>query len=847
MAHRPDVRRAVKKVRSTGVRVGVTENELMPRLDLVFNGYVSGLEGDADYPGSIGDQFSEGRPSFAAGLLFEVPLGNRAARARHHRRQLEMVQATHELESVVESGLTEVERAVRELDTSYREMLNRYDSMQATGEEMDYLRDRWNLLPGGSSTTQLLEDLLDAQERLADDEAAFVSAQVNYVSGHGRIATGDGNADADQLAELSVVAALSRTGRYARRRTHDRAGRIGTMTLLARRAGRRAGSNRPIDTVRVLSDLLRSYADHEIRDAVEELRDSAETPESTWTVRSAALVVEAFRRAQNIDLFDTQIHAGLALCDCPNYGSGYIAEMQTGEGKTFAAAFPAVAFALHGRGVHVATSNRYLAERDAELLRPTLELLDLTVGSLPEATAEGTPQDKAIAYQADITYGPGYEFGFDYLRDQLARRSSRKSRRFRDRFDLSTEQPTVQRSLFASVIDEVDHVLIDDASSPLVLAAAGADEADDAEAHRTARSLCLTMTADDFVVQHNMVVLTEAGRNRALDLLSDDLAAVLRRPWLDYVTQACHAESVFRNGAHYVIDGDKAQIVDPSTGRIFEDRTWSDGLHQAVEAKEGLPIRDNTRTLARITRQRFSGLYRRVCGMTGTAAGNEKEFRLIYGLDVEVIPTRLPSQRVIRPLKAYASSEERWAAIAEEVREINSQQRPVLVGTTTVSSSEVIASHLQSQNLRVNILNGVQDADEAAVIAEAGERGAVTVATGIAGRGTDIKLGEGVAALGGLHVVVAEAQPSIRVERQLVGRAARQGEPGSASRYVSADDPYIAGPAPWLADRMRRGHLNVDAAVRRVQQQTDQRATRSRIALWNRDRARDDLVARLVE
>lgn len=618
------------------------------------------------------------------------------------------------------------------------------------------------------------------------------------------------------------------------------------MTLLARRAGRRAGTDRPTQTVRELAQILVAYSLTDLHDAVEELRDSAEQPDETWLYRTAAVVVEAFRRSYGIDLFDTQIQAGLVLCDEPSSGVGYVAEMQTGEGKTFAAAFPAVALALHGRGVHVATSNSYLAQRDAEELAPVFEVLDLSVASLPDGAAGASPQDKKAAYQADITYGPGYEFGFDYLRDQMLRRAERASRSFRQRYRRFTTAETSQRPLFAAVIDEVDHVLIDDASSPLVLAAAGAEVAADASVHVAAREFVLSLQSDQLVVRNGRVMLTASAREQALNTLNDGLASRLKRPWLDYITQAAHAEYIFECGSHYIIENDKAQIIDQSTGRIFGDRTWSDGLHQAVEAKEQLPIRDGNRTLARVTRQRFSNLYPRLCGMTGTAVGSEREFRTIYSLDVEAVPTRLPSQRVVGQLMAYASAEQRWDSVVAEVCERHQQGRPILVGTTSISSSEIIAELIREAGLNIELLNGLQDASEAEIVARAGHRGSITVATGIAGRGTDIKLGPGVAEMGGLHVIVSEAQPSVRVERQLVGRAARQGDPGSASRYVSADDPYLALPAPWLADRMKRGHLNVEAAVRRIQRQTDQQASRARIALWNRDRDRDDLVTRLA-
>lgn len=623
------------------------------------------------------------------------------------------------------------------------------------------------------------------------------------------------------------------------------------MSLLARspvgRNGGRSRAGRSVAAVRELASVLPDYSGDEIRAAVKELRDAIDESDPTWLTRVGALVFESFRRVRGIDLYETQIRAGLILCDRPSGGRGYVAEMQTGEGKTFVAAFPAVAFALHGRGVHVATSNKYLAERDAELLRPIFEFLDLSVAALPEATDGGTAEEKRAAYLADITYGPGYEFGFDYLRDQLARRESRGHRTFHERYRNPIAAERTQRPLFAAVIDEVDHVLLDDAVSPLVLATAGAEEAADAAVHRAARELALELSDEHVSVRGSRVTLTDVGRDAAWERCDDQLAALLKRPWLDYVTQAVHAERIFKRDVHYIIDGDKAQIVDPSTGRIFNDRTWSDGLHQAVEAKEVLPVRDGNRTLARITRQRFAGLYQRLCGMTGTARGSEKEFRTIYGLDIEQIETHRPSQRVVGPLLVFADDAERWSQVAAEVRAIHADGRPVLVGTTSVSSSQRIADELVAANIPFELLNGIQDADEAEIVTRAGEMKAVTVATGLAGRGTDIALGPGVRELGGLHVIVCEMQSSARVERQLVGRAARQGDPGTASRYLSADDDYLEDAGPWLSEQIRRGRRHgLEKAVREVQRRADQQASKRRVAMWKHDGQRDDLVARLA-
>ena len=582
-----------------------------------------------------------------------------------------------------------------------------------------------------------------------------------------------------------------------------------------------------------------------------DLRDRPGSP--ARTAAAVALAAEALRRSLGVDLYDVQLLAGSALAAAPRGGRGVVAEMATGEGKTFAAALAVAAMALEGRGVHVATGNAYLAERDAAQLRPAYEALGLTCAALPEGPAVD-PADKRAAYAADVTYGTGYEFGFDYLRDQTA---LPRGRRFAERVAAPPADP-VQRGLRAAVIDEVDHVLLDDACSPLVLATASGRPAPDAPAHRAARGLALSMAeGEHFRLDRGAAALTAAGRDAAHDALTGPVAETLARPWTEYVEKALHANLVFRRDVHYLVaEGDRGpevRIVDQSTGRVFEDRTWSDGLHQAVELKEGLPVLEAQRTSARITRQRFYGLYGRCCGLTGTAAGGEREFDAIYGLRVRPVPPHRPCRRRVGPLQAFADGGARWDAVATEAAAVRDAGRPVLVGTCSIDSSLRVSGRLTAAGVAHAVLNGTQDADEAELVSAAGVAGAVTVATNLAGRGTDIALGPGVAEVGGLHVIAAEAQPSARVERQLLGRAARQGRPGSASRYVAADDAALVAAAPWLARQMLgradaagRVRGSVEGVFLRARRAADRRAARARIALWRRDRLRDGLVGRIA-
>lgn len=520
-------------------------------------------------------------------------------------------------------------------------------------------------------------------------------------------------------------------------------------------------------------------------------------------VAGISLAVEALRRSLSIQLYDVQLLAVISL------SQGQIAQMHTGEGKTFAAIATACHLALAGQGVHVMTPNIYLAERDCETARLVLSELGMTVGLTPE---QGETRDKSAAYDCDVTYGTGHEFGFDYLRDQLTlRQEADAALGTRLLQDLFSEGPgqrtTMQRGLVYAIVDEADSVLIDDAGSPLVLSMSAPGDAPDLRAHMTALLVSDVLERGQHFKHDettSAIHLTPEGMTRCYH---DDIeipADVLLRPWTAYVEQALRAKHIFRRDVHFVVTEDEVRIVDETTGRIFEDRSWQDGLHQAIEAREGLHVTPEKESLARITRQRFFRLYRNMCGMTGTAVGCKPELHHVYRSQVSEIPLRLPSQRVILPTRFFATLDRKHLAIVREIHRCQTSGQPVLVGTQSITDSLAIANLLEDAGISHQLLNGLQTADEAAIVSAAGQRGAITISTNLAGRGTDVSIPSDVLALGGLHVIVAECQLSSRMDRQLVGRSARQGNPGSAQTFVSAEDPLLVRFGGWLSQAIVR-------------------------------------------
>jgi preprotein translocase subunit SecA len=525
-------------------------------------------------------------------------------------------------------------------------------------------------------------------------------------------------------------------------------------------------------------------------------------------IRAFAIVREAARRQLGLVPFPVQLAGAFALED------GAIAEMATGEGKTLSATLPATTAGWRGRGCHVITVNDYLARRDARWMSPLYRFCGLTVAHVEQ---EMTPPQRRQAYTADITYCTNKEVTADFLRDRLALRGVGGltpvllagmlwgGSRGVDRL--------VQRGLECAIVDEADSVLIDEAVTPLIISG-DAPNQEQVEAFRQAADLASKLTEKaDFRVNNRFreVDLTADGKRRAEELsreLGGLWAAARRREEL--VVQALTARLLYQRDKQYIVDKEKVVIVDEFTGRLMPDREWRDGLHQAVQARESLPVEPPKDTYARISFQRFFRLYRRLSGMTGTAKEGWSEFWQIYHRPVVVIPTNRPCRRQMLPDAVYATQEAKWRAIAAETQRLHKIGAPVLVGTRSVRDSEHLNDLLRSRGLEPQVLNAVRHAEEAAVVARAGQPGAITVATNMAGRGTDIVLGRGMAELGGLHVIASERHESGRVDRQLFGRCARQGDPGVAQAIVSLEDELVARHAPrWTAlIKKRSGHAD---------------------------------------
>ena len=568
-----------------------------------------------------------------------------------------------------------------------------------------------------------------------------------------------------------------------------------------------------------------------------------------------AIVREASRRSTGLFHYPEQLLAGLAQV------RGAVAEMATGEGKTLGVSLPAYVFALFGEGVHVVTVNSYLAARDCEFSKEIFDYLGMTVALLPEGE-EGTPEAKKAAYLADITYGVGYEFGFDYLRDNLAlMRAPKTGPRERLRNALlgldTPEPPVVQRKLKYAIIDEVDSVLIDEAGSPLVISESAPGENEAAPAYELARDVVRSLTEDEdyeLDISNRGIKLT----NQGFDLVHDvdnipwDL---LRRPWHSYILNALRAELFFLRDVQYVIDDeDKAVIIDEFTGRRFEERTWRDGLHQAVEAKEGVEIRAETDSSASITRQRYFAQYNRTCGLTGTGAESAGEFWHFFKMDVEMIPLHRPSQRKILPERIFQTQDAMYLAIVEDVIKRYQTGQPILIGTRTIRASEALAELLQQYEVPHTILTAKQDGEENEIVAQAGEAGHVLLATNMAGRGTHIGLTNVAKAAGGLHVIVVERNESIRIDRQLIGRGARQGQPGGAQSFVSADDHLIETYAEDLRETMRKAKADANGELSssfskqfdQVQSDVERKRYEQRLAMAHRDKWLDEIKTNLA-
>ncbi|MFQ6065713.1 MAG: preprotein translocase subunit SecA [bacterium] len=525
-----------------------------------------------------------------------------------------------------------------------------------------------------------------------------------------------------------------------------------------------------------------------------------------------AVVREAARRTIGLRHYDVQLIGGIVL------HRGGIAEMANGEGKTLVATLPAYLNALNGKGVHVVTVNDYLARRDREWMGPVYEFLGLTVGVIQNQMDHVSRRE---AYQCDITYGTNNEFGFDYLRDNMA----------------PTKEDQVQRGFNYAIVDEVDSILIDEARTPLIIS--GPAERSTELYYQIERVISRFKKSKDYEIDEKdqTVALTEEGIAKAEKLLGVRDIYQVNPKWgtepATHIHQAIRAHELYERDRDYLVKEGEVVIIDEFTGRLMPGRRWSDGLHQAVEAKEGVRIRNENQTLATITLQNYFRMYHKLAGMTGTASTEADEFKKIYNLDVVTIPTNKPSIRQELSDKVYQKERAKFEAVIKEIEKFYREERPVLVGTRSVEKSEFLSRILRERGIPHTVLNAKYHEKEAQIVAQAGQKRAVTIATNMAGRGTDIKLGEGVEELGGLFVIGTERHESRRIDNQLRGRSGRQGASGAAQFYVSLEDELmrIFG-SERIASLMERlkipedqpiEHPWVTRALERAQQQVERR------------------------
>lgn len=545
-----------------------------------------------------------------------------------------------------------------------------------------------------------------------------------------------------------------------------------------------------VEYINSLEPSIEALSDQELHNKTYEFRERLEKGEDLDDLlpEAFAVVREASKRVLGKRHYDVQLIGGMVLHE------GRIAEMRTGEGKTLVGTLPVYLNALLGKGVHVVTVNDYLAQRDSAEMGKIYQFLGMTVGVNLNSLEH---VQKQAAYACDITYGTNNEFGFDYLRDNM----------------VVYKEQMVQRPLYYAVIDEVDSILVDEARTPLIISG------------QAAKSTEMYMTADNFVsrlkeeedyvidVKLRSVTLTEAGVEKAekafgIENLFDHEHVTLNH----HIQQALKAHAIMRRDVDYVVNEGEIIIVDEFTGRLMTGRRYSEGLHQAIEAKEKLKVQNESMTLATITLQNYFRMYRKLSGMTGTAKTEEEELKKIYGLDVIVVPTNRPMIRQDMPDIVYKSIGSKFRAVVNEIVERHQKNQPVLVGTVSIENSERLSEMLKKKGVKHKVLNAKYHEEEAEIVSRAGQPGAVTIATNMAGRGTDIMLGEGVSEIGGLHIIGTERHESRRIDNQLRGRAGRQGDPGSSQFYLSLED-----------DLMRRfGAENIMGMMERLGFEEDQ-------------------------
>ena len=563
------------------------------------------------------------------------------------------------------------------------------------------------------------------------------------------------------------------------------------------------------DQIEAKSDEYEKLTDKQLQNKTEEFKKELENGKTLddILVDAFATVREAAKRVINEKPFYTQLLGALAI----HYGN--IAEMKTGEGKTLTSVMPAYLNALTGKGVHIVTVNEYLASRDAAWMGQIFEFLGLTVGT---NLRDLSPAEKRERYNCDVLYSTNNEIGFDYLRDNMVVR----------------KEDRVQRPLNFAIVDEVDSVLIDEARTPLIISG-GAMHSNNQylDAQRFVKDL---KENEDYIIDEktNSINLTDEGSRKCESFYGiDNMYDIKYSALVHHINQALRANFTMKNEVDYVVQDGKVVIVDQFTGRLMQGRAFSEGLHQAIEAKEGVKINEETKTLATITFQNLFRMYKKLSGMTGTAKTEEEEFRNIYNMYVIQIPTNKPVIRKDMADLIFATKKDKYNAIIKEIKERHATGQPVLVGTIAIETSELISNMLKKERIKHEVLNAKNHAREAEIIAKAGEIGSVTIATNMAGRGTDIKLGEGVKELGGLCVIGTERHESRRIDNQLRGRAGRQGDPGYTQFFVSFEDDLMvrfgtdrfkdllkaAGLGTTITLRSKTMTKNVESAQKKVE------------------------------
>jgi preprotein translocase subunit SecA len=618
---------------------------------------------------------------------------------------------------------------------------------------------------------------------------------------------------------------------------------------------RKARAALMIDRCRSWEARYERLSDAELKVRGLQLRGQARGGESLDRLLPEAfgLVCVAAVRTLKLRPFDVQLAAGVVL------HRGGLAELATGEGKTLTGALPTFLNALQGKGVHVTTVNDYLARRDAEWIGPIYQMLGLSVGVLQQQMPD---PERAAAYRCDITYGMASEFGFDFLRDRLKIAGNKgQEQPFWAAWQGGFEQnrpmdPKVQRAEHHfALVDEADNVFIDDAKTPLIIAGmTRLATPDEQVVYHWADKVARTMARDTHFTldeKKQKIELTDEGKqvarwsnppfgehSHAMDKLHEHLE------------RALHAHHRFRRDQHYLIEEEKVVLIDEGTGRRQPDRHWRDGLHQAVEAKEQVPVTKASDHAAQITFQSYFRLYKKLAGMTGTAYQNWMELRRVYKLWVVQVPTNRPVIREAWPDRVFPTEDAKFDAVVEDVQRLRALGRPVLIGTRSVEKSEKLSEKLTRAGIEHQVLNAKNHEHEAKIVAQAGQPGRVTIATNMAGRGTDIKLGPGVAEAGGLHVLGTERHEARRVDRQLLGRAGRQGDPGSSQFYLSLEDELLEGLGPWRQEALRLRGLrggNEDwqkyrGAFMRAQRRVERRHYRQRVDLMVYEKQRQEIL-----